>query len=426
MKRITGDLNLIKNINELVVLNSIRNLGPISRADLARITGLNPSTITDIVNSFLDREYVKESNLGESTGGRKPLLLELNLPAFLMVGVLLSDELVSLVMDARGNILSRVAEDPAPLEDAPNSSAGLSMKRVVRLIRKALKSAGIGTRSIRGIGVGITGLVDSVNGVAIFSPNLGWENVNVKQTLENEFGVPVMVDNDVKAMALGELWFGAGKGLRHVVVFNMDEGLGAAIIINGEIYRGANGSAGEVGHSPMGDPQKRCRCGNSGCLETVTGGTALVADVRNRVLAGTQTKVLSMAGGDVRMITSQIIFEAARSGDEVARSSIDKLAHYLGLGIASAVNELDPECVILGGNTIYEGGELLLEGARRSCSQHVFGVSKRAIRIELARLGRDSSPIGAGALVLKRILGTGNSSLDQGIISPIMAMSKEA
>lgn len=251
--------------------------------------------------------------------------------------------------------------------------------------------------NIEGIGFGFPGQVDYKTGIVKNLPNIpGWTEVPIAQIIEKEFGIPTKIDNDVRCAALGELNFGAGKGCENLICITVGTGIGSGIILNGKLVRGASNAAGEIGHIklfPQGD--KLCGCGDYGCLEAYVSGPSIVEMATDYLKGGKSTKYREMAQGD---ITPYIVAQAAMQGDGVAKRIFTIMGEYLGTGLASVVNLLNPEKIIIGGG-VAECGDLLLAPVKETLLKRAMAISANAVEIVPAKLGNTAGVIGSSLLI---------------------------
>jgi glucokinase len=258
----------------------------------------------------------------------------------------------------------------------------------------------LGRYEVKAVGVGAAGFVDETSSTVLFAPNLAWRDEPVKRQVEERIGMPVSVENDANAAAWAEVRFGAARGHLHVVLITVGTGIGAGIVINGELYRGRWGMAGEPGHYRVVPDGRLCGCGNRGCWEQYASGNALAAEARDyaRRSPGAAVRMLQLAGGVPDAITGIEVTTAAREGDEGALRCFDIVGSWLGQGLADLAAILDPGCFVIGGG-VSEAGELLLRPARIA---FVAGLTGRTHRqhadIRLAGLGADAGLIGAADL----------------------------
>jgi len=399
LRNVTGNAELMKIVNTSIILDIIRKNKYISRAEIARISKLNPSTVSNLTNELIEMGVLKEVGVGTSQKGRRPIDLSLNPDGPCVIGVeVVGDRILSLMVNMEAKIMAKVRTNI-------NAETGkLAIKKAIGTIREVIKKSGKDKSEIKAIGMGITGLIDSKAGIAKFSPNIGWKDVPIKKIVEEEFGIKTFVDNDAKAMALGEYRFGSGKGSRDLVCINIGEGLGSGIIINGRIYRGANWIAGEIGHNVVDLNGPRCRCGNRGCVETFASGRAMVSHAIVAIREDRKTLISQLTDNEVDKITPKIIFEAADKKDKLARDIIEEAGEYLGIAIANVINSFDPEVVILGGEIVqFDNFNLMLEPAKKTAVKHTFGGGIRNTKILVTELGDDSPAIGAATLAIEKL-----------------------
>ncbi|HZQ06993.1 MAG TPA: ROK family transcriptional regulator, partial [Anaerolineae bacterium] len=321
----TGNRELIRRINQNLLLNLVRMQGPISRAELAKRTQLSPATVTYITQNLLDRGLVHVIGPGSSNGGRRPELLKLEPRAGFVVGVKLSaDTIATAVTDLEATVL-HYTETPYELAD----TAAPTIRALIRRIEQALHRSGVDKRKVLGIGIGMGGLMDNERGVCRFSPILNWREVQVAAPLREYFDIPVFLDNDVNTLTLAEKWFGHGKGIDNFVVITVGRGVGMGIVTNGQFYRGAQGGAGEIGHITVKPNGPLCDCGKRGCLEALTSDPAVIAQVHGENLKRFKSQ---------DKWTLDDIVDAATRGDMSARRALTDAGHWLGIGVANVVN----------------------------------------------------------------------------------------
>lgn len=277
----------------------------------------------------------------------------------------------------RGRLLAWREE---PVEDQAPRSVAERMARVVRFLREEASGR------LRGVGVGVPGPIDVARGVVTSAPNLpGWRDVPIARWVARATGVPAVIENDANAAALGECWVGAGRGRRSVVLYTLGTGIGGGIVLDGELWHGVKGGAGELGHMPVEPGGRLCPCGARGCIEAYASARAVVT--RFRALRGTRTTQIE--GKDAKEIC-----DAARKGDPLARSVVTEAGEFLGLAVAGVVNALNPEVVILGGG-MSAAGEVILAPVRATVRAQALPLMRRGLRIVAAKLGNLAGAIGA-------------------------------
>ncbi len=283
---------------------------------------------------------------------------------------------------------------------------------IVSETRVILKEARLSFRDLLGVGIGVPGLVDFERGLVYYLTNVpGWKNVPLKKILEKRlsakggsaFGgkVPVLVDNDVNLMALGESRFGAGQGAKDLVCITLGTGVGGGIIIDGRLYRGASSAAGEVGHMPLKEGGLKCNCGSFGCLERYVGNRYIVDEIKSKIKSGRPTKIRELVKGDLSLITPEIISRAAKKNDALAIDCWRTVGRRIGITLSGVINLLNPEKIIIGGG-LANAGEPLFKAIRDTVSERALPVSRSAVKIVKAKLGNDAGMIGAAALFMPK------------------------
>lgn len=274
-----------------------------------------------------------------------------------------------------------------------------TVNNIKQAIRDLMKETNTDAKEIEGIGFDFPGQVDYKTGVVKLAPNIpGWVNVPIAQMIEEEFNIPTRIDNDVRCAALGELKFGAGKGCENFVCITVGTGIGSGLVINGQLVRGAANAAGEIGHIKLqmnGGPI--CGCGDTGCLEAFASGPSIVAMAQEYLKGGKSTKFREMAGADGE-ITPYIVAKAAEAGDPVAKRIFEIVGTYIGMGLVSVINLLNPEKVIIGGG-VAAAGDLLLDPIRKTIKERAMVVAGNSVEIVPAELGNSAGVIGASMLV---------------------------
>lgn len=234
-------------------------------------------------------------------------------------------------------------------------------------------------------------------------PNLpGWDRVPLRQLIEDSLGIPTTLENDANAAVLGEHRFGAGRGVAHMIYVTVSTGIGGGLILDGRLYHGATGMAGEIGHTTVLPYGPLCGCGNRGCLEALASGSAIARRARERVAHGVPTRIADLAGNDPELITAKLVAEAASEGDAEARGILAEAMNYLGIGMANLVNLLNPELIVIGGGLTHIG-ERLFGPVRRAIDQHAFPAQAQAVHVVRAGLGDDVGVLGAAAVAWCRL-----------------------
>ena len=269
-----------------------------------------------------------------------------------------------------------------------------TLNNIKRAIYDLIQASGINKEDIDAIGFGFPGQIDYENGVVRKLPNIpGWDNVPVTKIMEAEFGIRTRIDNDVRCAALGEMKYGAGKNAQNLICVTVGTGIGSAIILNGKLVRGASNAAGEIGHIKLDIHEgPLCGCGDRGCLEAFASGPAIVAMAKEYISGGKSAKFRELAEG--KEIEPYFVAQAAQMGDLVSKKIFEIIGGYIGVGLSSVVNLLNPEKIVIGGG-VADAGELLLEPIRRTVNESAMKVSTDVLEIVPAQLGNNAGVIGA-------------------------------
>lgn len=273
--------------------------------------------------------------------------------------------------------------------------------RIIHLTEKVIGDSGIDKRKIKGIGIGVPGVLDTQKGMVKYSPNLpGWKNVELKSRLQIALKMKVVMDNDANAAAYGEKWLGAGKGYNNVVVYTLGTGVGGGIIINGKLVHGSCDGAGELGHTTIIPNGPKCACGNHGCLETLVSGTGIARRTKELIRSGRKSILIRMVEGKLENITAKLVLTAAKKGDKLAQEVVEKTGEYLGIAVANIINLLNPELIIIGGG-VSVAGESLIKFIRQEAKQRAFKDLYRCTKIVRATLADRAGVFGAVGIAIQ-------------------------
>jgi predicted NBD/HSP70 family sugar kinase len=331
-----------RDINRRIVLNLVRTHQPISRADLARYSGLQRSTVSLITEQLIEERWVTEGANGRAPRGRRPRFLHLNKERVGVIGVNIRPVQTTIALsDIDAHFL---AQETIPTADDPDRFIADLVPRLRNLVRMRPEL------TCEGIGLSLPGRIDLATNKLVFAPNLGWNNVDLKTPLEKAMGLPVEQENAANACALAEMWFGQhSEGVRNLIAITIAEGIGGGAIINGQLVRGSTGAAGEFGHITLLEDGVKCRCGNRGCWEVYASNQAAV-----RYYAQPSSPARARKSASFESVpTFNDILRLAQQGDHKANAAIDKMAHYLGLGISMLVTGLAPDAIVLVGEVTY-------------------------------------------------------------------------
>ncbi|GAA2449507.1 ROK family transcriptional regulator [Streptomyces macrosporus] len=393
-----GSQSSLHRANLERVVRAVRMAGSLTQAEIARTTGLSAATVSNIVRELKDNGTVEVTPT--SAGGRRARSVSLSGDAGIVVGV---DFGHSHLRVAIGNLAHQVlAEEAEPFDVDVSASQGFD--RAEQLVERLISSTGFGREKVIGMGLGVPGPIDVETGALGSTAILpGWAGANPREEMAARLGVEVHVDNDANLGALGELVWGGGRGARDLAYIKVASGVGAGLVINGQIYRGPGGTAGEIGHITLDESGPVCRCGNRGCLETFTAAPYVLP-----LLRPSHGPELTMAE----------MVRLARSGDLGCRRVVADVGRHIGSGVANLCNLLNPSRVVLGGD-LAEAGELVLDPIRDSVSRYAIPSAARRLKVVPGALGGRAEVLGALALVLSEM---GDSTLLDGSLNAVGAV----
>ena len=378
--------DLMRAMNRSTILNIIKVYGPIARVDVAHRSGLSPATVTGITGDLIEEDLIYEKEAGDTTtAGRKPILLAINPSGRYVIGVKLTEtKVIGALTDLEASMIVKKTD-----ELSEYSAQGV-VKQISLLVGELLALAKLPKKKLLGIGVGLAGIVDSEHGILRQSPYRDWHDLPLRDMLQEQVRVPVYIDNDVNTLTLAEKWFGAGEGVEDFLIVTVGRGIGMGIVVNGQFYRGANGGAGEFGHTIVDPEGPQCECGRQGCLEAYAGDHGLLRMAREAVAKGELPGPVESTGE---------LLELAKAGDAKAQAIYAEAGKRLGLGIANLINVFNPEKVIISG----EGtcvGDLMFEPMRKTINNCVMSGFLQDTEIQIDDWGDDDWAHGAASLVL--------------------------
>jgi predicted NBD/HSP70 family sugar kinase len=395
-RRTTRDL---RRANRAAVLRRLYFDGASSRLDLARSTGVSPATVGNVVTELLAEGIVAEAGQLDSEGGRPAALVEVNPAHAAVIGVDVGES--GAAIELFELTLGKLAAAERPLS-LPRESPEPLVALVAEGVEAVLREAAISAERLLGIGIGVPGVVVHDGEEYVHAPSLGWEKVPLLPLLRTALPAPVLLDNGAKTMGRAEAWFGAGRGASSVIVLLIGTGVGAAVVVGGEVQRGATSSAGEWGHTTVVIDGRECRCGASGCLEAYVGASGILASYRLARRARTTAQL------DEHQALERFR-QKAEQGEEAASEALRETGRYLGVGIANLVNLLNPDKIVVGGWAGLMLGELLLPLAREEVARHALRPALEGVEIELCELGPDAVALGAATLAVEPFLAAGGA-----------------
>lgn len=389
---------------ELGILSLIHEGSNYSRLDIAKKTGLSPSLITSLVRRLVERGLVTETTPISSVVGRKPIPLEIRGDAGYLVGVDIGSYYThAVITDLNGKIIHKRKIET----DIPDGRVAV-LRRVFKCVHDSIDAARVSRSSILGAGIAHSGVIDTENGVVHSFPRPGqmaeWKNVPLQSIFEREFKIPCRLEDSVRTMAIAERVFGLGKGVSDFLFVQVGMGIGAAFYINGELYRGGGGKAGEFGHITVDEDGPLCSCGNNGCLESVASCAAIIQSGRTAIERGVDSKIRDLAGGDLSRISVELIAQAASENDSLAFRVLQEAASYIAVGLADLVNLLNPRLIIFGGALFRAAPQLLTDPLKRVIRQRSLEKSANDVQLKVSSLGSEASALGASRVISVRAL----------------------
>ena len=376
----TWNQQVVKKNNTSLVFRTITQQEPLSRADIAQDSGLNKATVSSLVNELLEKQLVYESGPGESSGGRRPVLLHYNQSAGYSIGIDIGvNYILGVVTDLKGNIINeqKISMKDSAFEDVLNR-----VKKMVYTLMEPLPQSPYG---VVGIGIGIPGIVDK-QGNILLAPNLGWKNCEIKQQIEKEFNIPVIVENEANAGAYGEKQFGVGKSFNDIIYVSVGIGIGVGLILNNQLYQGVNGFSGELGHMVIQMDGAPCRCGSKGCWEVYASEHALIDNAK-----------------DLDDPTLESIIDLAKNNDEKAIALFEEIGKYLGFGINNIINTFNPEQIIIG-NRLAMAKQWIEQPLQDIVQSHALAFQQKNLQISFSQHSTHSAALGVSAFAFEQFL----------------------
>jgi len=393
-RQITGRPKLLKEINRKLAFDILKNARSISRPELAQKTGLSRATISVLVDELIETGLVEESGFADSSGGRPPMILRFNPEAAYALGACMHEydwNFVVVNLDARVHRRLKVH-----IRQESPESAITSLAQGIEAI-----TDGIANKILPAIGLGIPGLVDIRSGVIKLAADIGWVDVPFQSMVKKALHLDTFIANRSKVGALAEFWYGSRRGVKDLIYVSIGTGVAAGIIHQGNLFVGANSSAGELGHLTIVPDGPMCPCGNRGCLQQLVSEDAIANLARQRLRRNPSSLLHSTAGHHPELISAGDVFAAADQGDPVALETLEEVASYIGIAIAGLINLFNPEVIFLGG-PVGEASAVLTEKIKEKARHRAMYYPMSAVQIQRSSLGTDAGAIGASVLVLQR------------------------
>lgn len=381
-----------KKALKLKILDLIRNKGLITKQQIAKELGINITTISDLVNQFKDKNrIIKETGDGSSSGGRKPKVYAINNELGYIVGIDVGGTNTrGILTDLSGNLIHYLK-----IKTKAREGKDAVLARVISVVNELITLTKIPRGKLFGIGMSISGIINSYEGVSIFCPNIpGWENFPIKQIMEKEFNIPVCIDDSVRCAAVAEKRFGIAKDHDNFIFISIGKGIGMGAFIDGKIYRGSMGLAGELGHITVSEDGPLCNCGNKGCLEAIASGPGILKRAQEGIKNGIVTSISKEINNNFEKLSVEIISRAANEGDKFAYYLINRTGEYIGIAIAAALNLFGSDLVVLWGG-ILECGDIILDAIKRTVKMRALEFISKRVRIEKTSIGDNIAALGA-------------------------------
>ncbi|AZV51325.1 transcriptional repressor XylR [Bacillus halotolerans] len=378
---VIADQTFVKKVNQKLLLKEILKNSPISRAKLSEKTGLNKSTVSSQVNTLMKENLVFEIGQGQSSGGRRPVMLVFNKKAGYSVGIDVGvDYINGILTDLEGTI---VLDQHHHLEsNSPEKTKDILIDMIHHLITHMPQSP----YGLTGIGICVPGLVDK-NQKIVFTPNSNWRDIDLKSFIQEKFNVPVFIENEANAGAYGEKVFGAAKNHDNIIYASVSTGIGIGVIINNDLYRGVSGFSGEMGHMTIDFNGPKCSCGNRGCWELYASEKALLKSL--------QTKE--------KKVSYQDIIDLAHRNDIGTLNALQTFGFYLGIGLTNILNTFNPQAIILR-NSIIESHPMVLNSIRSEVSSRVYSQLGNSYELLPSFLGKNAPALGMSSIVIDHFL----------------------
>ncbi len=395
MHRSAGQPKLLKEINSNRVINLLVQERQISRAQLAKKTGLSRAKISLLVDELIEIGLVSEAGHGNSSGGRPPIILQFNPDTAYALGAHMQDNEWTVVATNLYGTVAHSLRQPIP-QNTPDEA----VKTLAQLVREMISNIK-DTPVLPAIGVGSPGLVDITTGTIQSAVDIGWFHVPLAEHIQNELGISAYVVNRSKGGALAEMWSGGASRTQDLIYISIGTGVAAGILHQGALYHGVNSSAGELGHMTIVPDGPVCPCGNHGCLQQLISEQAIAASARKQLKSGAPSSLYALAGHHPERLNAYDVIEAAEQGDSLAYQVIDTAAEYLAIAVGNLINLFNPERIVLGG-PVGNRSTCLATSLRKKVRYRAMAYPLSAVEITTSTLGEDAGPIGAAVLVLQK------------------------
>jgi len=392
----------LKEINKKNILKIVIEMSPVSRIDISKQLKISRPTTSAYIGDLIKDGLIEEVGKADSTpsGGKKAVLLQFNSKAGYILGVMIGVKTIRIALTDLGSNIMEIIKIPTEEWLGPDAV----IDKLIKNLKKIVRISEVNKEEIIGIGIGATGLVDSKIGLVIFSPNLdGWNNIKLKEIIEEKIGLPIFIENECRVQAIAEKKYGLAKGVKNFVCVETGIGIGTGVFIDNKLVVGDKGMAGEVGHiitNLAGD--RMCHCGNTGCLETLCSISSLIDDIMGDIKKSERFSDY----GSSRLKTEDL-YRLYEQGDEIVTRNVEKNAEYMGIGISNTIKMFSPELIIIHGEII-KFGKNYLNKVKESVSKNTFPKVKDNYNIQFSKLGENVGLIGATSIVFNNIFDLDN------------------
>jgi glucokinase-like ROK family protein len=389
----------VREKDKAVIMATVRQFGPISRVGIRNLTHLRQATISLLVNELLSEKRLKVVGHAANPTGRKQVMLSVNDESSFVIGLDFDEEFVDVAL------LDLYPKIRQSLREPTDLSSGLDglMKQLFACVKKLIHTSRVSRSSIRGIGIGVPGLVNHRTGTVIMSSTIDfWQQIELKQVFEKKFGISTAVENNSRTKAIAERLLGAGEKAEDMIYAEYGKGIGSGIIVAQRVLRGHSYSGGELGHTHIVEDGPACKCGSFGCLEAMASVTALEGQLRKALAQGGYSRCLELVEGDESKISGWTVLQAARSGDKLCIAIVEDLGRHLGLALANLVNLFNPAVVVLDARLEMAGPELLLQIARIVRMQ-ALSYATTDLQFRFGKLGSSVGVLGAALLITEAL-----------------------
>jgi len=394
-----------KNFQKNAIIEFLYKKGPASNPDIARHTKMSSPTITKLINDLIEKSILVDMGIGKSIGGRKPNLFGINPNARYIIGVDIDCSMVKLgIFNVANEAVSEIVTYFSNVQEKQHLFEELLMR-----LDKLIDESDLEKEKFLGIGISIPGLINSKNGQTY--RDLHIDGMTVEELFHQRYHLPTIVDSDSRVMAIGEQAFGYAKDKENALCINICDGIGLGMILNGKIYRGKNGLAGEFGHINVVKDGNLCTCGKYGCLETVASGTAMIEQAQQGIKKGQESLISELVDHNLDNIHVADIIKAVNKGDIFAIEIINKLGHFLGEALASLVHIFNPEVIIIGGKVAL-AENYLINPIENTLNKFTISYIKKDTQVVTSNLQDKVKLLGSVAMVMNKVFDEDNQISD--------------